>query len=60
MPKRIEEWLTIDDIVILMKILKSTFNLNASSSNAYGLVIYPKLTQKKGTTLPSFKDGVVQ
>lgn len=47
MPKRIEEWLTTNDIIILMKILKNAFNLNASSSNEYGLVIYPKSTQKK-------------
>ena len=60
MPKRIEEWLTTNDIIILMKILKNAFNLNASSSNEYGLVIYPKSTQKKGTTLPPFGVGVVQ
>lgn len=60
MPKRIKEWLTIDDIILLMNILKNTFNLNASTTNYYGLVIYPKTMQKKDTTLPSFEDGVVQ
>ena len=52
MPKRIEDWLTINDIIILMKILKNTFNLNASSSNEYGLVIYPKSAQKKAPLCP--------
>ncbi len=60
LPKRIEEWLTTADIITLMNILKNTFNLNASTSNEFGLVIYPKSSQKKGTTLPSFEDGVVQ
>ena len=60
LPKRIEEWLTTTDIITLMNILKNTFNLNASTSNEFGLVIYPKSSQKKGTTLPSFEDGVVQ
>lgn len=60
LPKRIASWLDKSDIINMMNILKNTFNLNASSSNEYGLVIYPKLTQKKDTTLPSFEDGVVQ
>lgn len=60
MPKRIAEWLSLDDIKNIMDILKNIFNLSASSSNQYGLVIYPKEKQKKGTTLPSFEDGVVQ
>ena len=60
LPKRIANWLTKEDIVDLMNILKSSFNLNASNTNEFGLVIYPKLIQKKDTTLPSFEDGVVQ
>lgn len=59
-PKRISCWLSLDDIKQLMDILKYSFNLNASSNNEYGLVIYPKVLQKKDTTLPSFEDGVVQ
>lgn len=60
LPKRISQWLTLEDINNLMDILKNTFNLQASTLNSYGLVIYPKVKQKKGTTLPSFEDGVVQ
>lgn len=60
LPKRISEWLTLKDIEDIMDILKNTFNVKASSTNKYGLVIYPKSIQKKGTTLPSFEDGVVQ
>lgn len=60
LPKRIESWLSKKDIVSIMKLLKKSFNTSASSSNEYGLVIYPKFMQKKDTTLPSFKDGVVQ
>ena len=60
LPKRISSWLTINDIINLMNIMKDIFNINASSANEYGLVIYPKKKQKKGTTLPSFEDGVVQ
>lgn len=60
MPKRISSWLKTEDIEKLMEILKSIFNTQASSSNEYGLVIYPKTRQKKATTLPSFEDGVVQ
>ena len=41
-PKRISNWLDIDDIDKMMDILKNAFNLKASSSNEYGLVIYPK------------------
>lgn len=41
-PKRISSWLTIEDIIVMMDILKSVFNLKASSQNDYGLVIYPK------------------
>lgn len=60
LPKRIANWLTQKDIVNLMDILKHSFNLNASSTNDYGLVIYPKSSPQKNTTLPSFEDGVVQ
>ena len=60
LPKHIESWLSKKDIVSIMKLLKKSFNTSASSSNEYGLVIYPKFMQKKDTTLPSFKDGVVQ
>ena len=60
LPKRIESWISKDDIIYIMNILKNTFNLNASSGNEFGLVIYPKISQKKGTTLPSYEDGVVQ
>ena len=60
LPKRIESWLSKNDILYIMNILKNTFNLSASTINEYGLVIYPKLSQKKGTTLPSYEDGVVQ
>lgn len=42
MPKRISSWLTVEDIILMMDILKSVFNLKASSQNDYGLVIYPK------------------
>lgn len=60
MPKRISSWLKLEDIEKIMEILKNVYNTQASSSNEYDLVIYPKLWQKKGTTLPSFEDGVVQ
>ncbi len=60
MPKRISCWLSKENIINLMNIIKNTFNLNASTSNEYGLVIYPKKAQKKDTTLPSYEDGVVQ
>ena len=60
LPNRIASWLDKSDIISVMNILKNSFNLNASNSNEYGLVIYPKLMQKKDTTLPSFEDGVVQ
>ncbi len=60
LPNRISSWLQKEDIIRLMDILKNVFNTKASSSNEYGLVIYPKIWQKKDTTLPSFEDGVVQ
>ena len=59
-PKRISSWLSLDDINNLMIILKNSFNLKASHSNEFGLVIYPKINSYKNTTLPSFEDGVVQ
>lgn len=42
LPKRISSWLTLEDIIYLMNIMKNTFNLKASSNNEFGLVIYPK------------------
>lgn len=41
-PKRIISWITIEDVVAMMDILKNVFNLKASYRNEYGLVIYPK------------------
>lgn len=57
LPKRIGSWLELDDISKMINILSNIFNKKASLTNEYGFVIYP---QKKGTTLPSFEDGVVQ
>lgn len=60
LPNRISSWLTKKDIIKMMSIMRNTFNTNASLTDDFGLVIYPKSRQKKGTTLPSFEDGVVQ
>lgn len=42
LPKRIESWLSKELIEKMMISLKSVLNTNASSTNEYGLVIYPK------------------